>query len=338
MSDSNDLPDFARTCVNLATPRLGAEAIAATDEFFAPRDRLIADADPVFIPDKYDDHGKWMDGWESRRRRGPGHDHCIVRLGVKGVIRGVDIDTSHFTGNYPPGASLEGCLAGKRPLSEATWREIVPATALGPSAHHFIAVEDEGVFDHVRLNILPDGGVARLRVYGEPVASWADDGGDGVYELSALANGGRIVGYNDAHFGSVWTLITPGRGRDMGDGWETRRRREPGNDWLIVALGAPGLIERIEIDTCHFKGNFPEKAGLAGALVEAGDDRSTITSAMFWPTLLAPQVLKADHIHTFTLDKPVAASHVRLDIFPDGGVSRLRVFGRLYQRPQTLTV
>jgi allantoicase len=124
----------------------------------------------------------------------------------------------------------------------------------------------------------------------------------------------------------------------MGDGWETRRRREPGNDWLVLALGAPGLIERIEIDTCHFKGNFPEKAGLAGALVEGGDDRSTITGAIFWPTLLAPQKLKADHIHEFALEKPVAASHVRLDIFPDGGVSRLRVFGRLYQKPQTLTV
>ena len=338
MNDSNHLPDFARACVNLATPRLGAEAVSASDEFFAPRARLIADADAVFIPDKYDDHGKWMDGWESRRRRGPGHDHCIVRLGVKGRIRGVDIDTSYFTGNYPPGASIEACLAGKRPLSEATWRKIVPATALGPSAHHFVAVDDDGVFDHVRLNIFPDGGVARLRVYGEPVASWADDGGDGVYELSALANGGRIVGYNDAHYGSVWTLIAPGRGLDMGDGWETRRRREPGNDWLIVALGAPGLIERIEIDTCHFKGNFPERTGLAGALVDAGDDRSIITGAMFWPEILEPQKLQADHIHTFALKKPVPASHVRLDIYPDGGVSRLRVFGRLYQKPETLSV
>ncbi len=337
-SPINDSPDFASRFVNLATPRLGAEAVSASDEFFAPRSRLIDDKAAVFIPDKYDDHGKWMDGWESRRRRSPGHDHCIVRLGAKGRIRGVDIDTSHFTGNFPPGASIEACLAGQRPLDQATWREIVPATALGPSAHHFIAVDDDGVFDHVRLNIHPDGGVARLRVYGEPVASWSDDGGDGVYELSALANGGRIVGYNDAHFGSVWTLITPGRGLDMGDGWETRRRREPGNDWLVLALGAPGLIERIEIDTCHFKGNFPDRAGLAGALVEGANDQSIITAAMFWPALVEPQKLKADHIHKLTLKTPVAASHVRLDIFPDGGVSRLRVFGRLYEKPATLAV
>ncbi len=337
-SPDPDRPDFARRLVNLATPRLGAEAVSASDEFFAPRARLIADADPVFIPDKYDDHGKWMDGWETRRKRSPGHDHCIVRLGVKGRIRGVDIDTSHFTGNYPPGASIEASLAGKRPLDQATWREIVPATALGPSAHHYVGVSDDGVYDHVRLNIHPDGGVARLRVYGEPVASWADDGGDGVYELSALANGGRIVGYNDAHFGSVWTLITAGRGRDMGDGWETRRRREPGNDWLVLALGAAGLIEKIEIDTCHFKGNFPDRAGLAGALVEAASDAAIITDTMFWPMLLDAQKLKADHIHTFKLKSPVAASHVRLDIFPDGGVSRLRVFGRLYEKPVIMSV
>jgi allantoicase len=338
MNASNDLPDFARCCVNLATPRLGAEAVSASDEFFAPRARLIDDAAAVFIPDKYDDHGKWMDGWESRRKRSPGHDHCIVRLGVKGRIRGVDIDTSHFTGNYPPAASIEACLAGKRPLSQATWREIVPATTLGPSAHHFVAVGDDGVFDHVRLNIYPDGGVARLRVYGEPVAAWADDGGDGVYELSALANGGRIVGCNDAHYGSVWTLITPGRGRDMGDGWETRRRREPGNDWLVLALGAPGLIERIEIDTCHFKGNFPDRAAVAGALVAGGGDRSLITRAMLWPEVLGPRKLQADHLHTFAVRHPQPVSHVRLDIFPDGGVSRLRVFGRLCKAPETLSV
>jgi allantoicase len=257
---------------------------------------------------------------------------------VKGRIRGLDIDTSHFTGNYPPAASLEACLAGRTGLAEARWREIVPPTPLRPSAHHFLPIADEGVFDHVRLHILPDGGVARLRVYGEPVASWADDGGDGVYELSALANGGRIVGYNNAHYGTVWTLIAPGRGLDMGDGWETRRRREPGNDWLIVALGAPGLIERIEIDTCHFKGNFPDRAAVAGALVEGPSDASVITQAMFWPWVLEPQKLEADRIHAFKVKPGQPVSHVRLDIFPDGGVSRLRVFGRLYRKPETLSV
>jgi allantoicase len=330
------LPDFARRLVNLASPRLGAKAVFASDDFFAPKERLLQDAPPVFIADKYDDHGKWMDGWESRRRRDGGHDVCIVRLGLKGMIHGVDIDTSHFTGNYPPAASLEACLsdadlsngeAGRDPA----WREIVAPMSLGPSAHHYVPVPPSGPYNYLRLHIYPDGGVARLRVYGEPVASW-EGARDGVHELSALANGGRIVAYNDAHFGTPWTFLSEGRGRDMGDGWETRRRREPGNDWIIVRLGAAGLVERIVIDTCHFKGNYPDRASLQAGFVEAATDEAVITQSMFWPELLAPQKLSADAIHEFTGEAVAglgAVTHVKLNIFPDGGVSRLRIFGRL---------
>lgn len=332
MSAEQDLPDFARRFVNLASPRLGSKAIFATDEFFAPKERMLQDEPPVFIPDKYDDRGKWMDGWESRRRRDSGHDHCIVQLGVSGLIRGVDIDTSFFTGNYPPAASLDACLSEGELGPETPWSEIVPATPLGPSAHHLLPVSVPGPFNHLRLHILPDGGVARLRVYGEPVPAWhASDHGD-VHELSALRNGGRIIAYNDAHYGTVWTLLTEGRGHNMGDGWETRRRREPGNDWIIVRLGAPGRIERVEIDTCHFKGNYPDRASLQAALVGPAAERSVVTQAMFWNEVLPPRTLSADTVHVFKADTitdvgPV--DHVKLNIFPDGGVSRLRIFGRL---------
>ena len=255
-----------------------------------------------------------------------------MRLGVAGHISGVDIDTSHFTGNFPPAASIEACLSGSEPGDDAVWTEIVPAETLGADAHHFVAVSQPGPWNWLRLNIFPDGGVARLRVYGNPHCDFSAVSNSDVIELSALKNGGRVVGYNNAHYGEVWALLSEGRGVNMGDGWETRRRREPGNDWLIVALGAPGTVENIEVDTCHFKGNFPDRCSIQAALVEHGTDQSIITQSMFWLDLMGEQKLSADHIHTFDTSQlqdlgPI--SHIRLNIHPDGGVSRLRINGKL---------
>lgn len=325
-------PDFETHYLNLASPRLGAKALLASDEFFAPKERMLSDVPAIFLPEKYDDHGKWMDGWESRRRRGGGHDFCIVKLGARGRIRGVDIDTSHFTGNYPPAASLDACLSSSDAIDNMRWSEILPASSLGPSAHHHFDIASEAVWSHVRLNIYPDGGIARLRVYGEPLPAWDPADKTSVHELSSAANGGRIVGYNDAHYGSVWTLITAGRGINMGDGWETRRRREPGNDWIIVKLGAPGIVDEIEVDTCHYKGNYPDQCSLQAALVTSATDSSVITQSMFWDELMGRRKLEMDAIHRFSGNDVAAlgpVSHVKLNIYPDGGVSRLRIFGRL---------
>ena len=327
-----ELPDFAVNAINLASARLGATALFATDDFFADKSRMLQDAPAVFIPDKYDANGKWMDGWESKRRRQGGHDFCIVKLGARGIIQGVDIDTSHFTGNYPPAAAIEACVSTTAPDDKTVWTEILPAVSLGPSAHHFHAINSSESWTHLRLHIHPDGGVARLRVYGAPIPAWEDADPKAEQELSLAVNGGRIIAYNDAHYGSVWTMLLAGRGINMGDGWETRRRREPGNDWIIVKLGAPGLIERVEVDTCHYKGNYPDACSLQAALVTSATDKSIITEAMFWPQLMAPQKLQADHIHGFggdALAKLGPVSHVKLNIYPDGGISRLRIFGRL---------
>lgn len=328
MADAPSTPPFTHL-VNLASPRLGTQVIAVSDEFFGPGPRMLQDPPAVFIPDKYDDHGKWMDGWETRRRRNGGFDHAVVRLGVAGIIRGVDIDTSHFTGNFPPAASIEAAAGDSDP---GAWEEIVPPTPLGASAHHYIAVNDTRPWRWLRLNIFPDGGVARLRVYGDPVPSWEGGAEKGVHELSALKNGGRIVAYNNAHYGTTWTLLTEGRGLNMGDGWETRRRREPGNDWIIVALGARGIVEAVEIDTCHFKGNYPDRCSLQAADASLTADAGLVTQAMFWPTLMGERKLAADTIHDFDkadLEDLGPVTHVKLNIFPDGGVSRLRIFGRL---------
>lgn len=325
--------DFVTRYTDLAQPRLGAEVTFATDDFFADKSRLIDAADPVFIDDKYDDHGKWMDGWESRRKRGEGYDHCIVRLGLPGVIHGINIDTSHFTGNYPPAASIEACYAEGEVDKNSIWTEIVASVSLGPDSHHLVAVESEQTWSHLRLNIYPDGGVARLRVYGQINCNWDKRDPNEIVDLAALVNGGRGVTANNAHYGSPSNILAPGRGVNMGDGWETRRRREPGNDWAIIALGHPGLVSAIEVDTAHFKGNYPDSCTIQAAMVTGGTEQSLITQSMFWKTLLPEQKLSMDAIHRFEAEiqniGPI--SHVRLNIIPDGGISRLRLFGKIHR-------
>lgn len=311
--------------VNLASARLGAVAVRATDDFFADRARLLNDDEPVFIADRYDDNGKWMDGWESRRRRGPGHDHCIVRLARPGMIEAVEFDTRHFTGNYAPAASLEGLLAEHDEFGEEDWQTIIGTTALRGDDRRSVTVPPCGPYSHVRLNLYPDGGMARLRVFGRPLPV----AGSEIVDLAASLHGGVALACNDAHYGHMGNLLLPGRGRDMGDGWETRRRRQPGFDWVIIALGARGVVERIEIDTAHFKGNYPDRCSISAALLPAIDATTVAAASMGWPKLLDESPLGADAIHVFDQLHPLGPVNcLRLDIHPDGGVSRLRAFGR----------
>ena len=323
-----DKPDFTDRFINLAQPRLGAEVIESTDDFFAPKERLIKPEPPVFIADKYDDHGKWMDGWESRRKREAGHDHCIIRL-CAGTIHGVDIDTSHFTGNYPPEASLEACRLLRDPDADTQWTTLIPRTPLKGDAHHYIAVEDSRTWTHLRLHIYPDGGVARLRVYGVAHCDWAGEPADEWLDLAAMTRGGRAIACNNMHYGHMSNLIAPGHAANMGDGWETRRRREPGNDWVILKLGHPGHIHRIEVDTAFFKGNYPAHCALYGALLDGHADGEVAEDAGYWREILPRQALGPDQLQVFEsgIADAGVVSHVRFDIHPDGGVSRLRLLG-----------
>jgi len=323
------LPDFTQGALNLADPRLGAAIVASSDQFFAPAERMLSPEPARFYPDRYDDHGKWMDGWESRRKRGTGNDWCIVRLGVPGSIRGFDIDTSFFTGNYPPGAQVEGCfLPDADPDGSTQWTALTEPVSLGPDAHHLVPSNCDGVWTHLRLNIFPDGGVARLVVYGAPSTDLAN--GEQV-NLAARELGARVLAWNDSHYGDPNKILMPNKGVNMGDGWETRRRREPGNDWCILALAAPGVIDRIDVDTAFFKGNYPDKCSIQGAYMPPSTDDTLITQSMFWEELLAPQPLQADSLHTFGSDRvgQKTVTHIRLNIFPDGGISRLRLYGRV---------
>ena len=321
---------------NLADARLGAKVISVTDDWFAEANRLLNPEEPVWKEGVFDDNGKWMDGWESRRKRVEGYDHAIIRLGVPGVIKGVDIDTRYFTGNFPPSASIDACFCVEGdPTEDTSWEEVLPAVALQGDSHRLQEIEDDRAWTHLRFNIYPDGGVARLRVYGVPYRDWSQQPKEERVDLAAALNGGRALACSDEHFGRMSNILNPGRGVNMGDGWETARRRTPGNDWVIVALGHPGEISRVVVDTLHFKGNYPDSCSIQCAYVKGGTDDQIETQSLFWKDLLPAQKLEMHSEHSFAEEVNALGpiTHIRLNVFPDGGISRLRLFGLIEGEP-----
>lgn len=328
MDVTGDAREFERL-PDLALRSYGGAVIAANDESFAERENLIRPGPPAFSPHTFGAKGQVYDGWETRRRREPGHDWAIVRLGLPGVIRGVVVDTAHFTGNFPPYAWVDACAAGGHPsaaeLNEhAAWTTIVPESALRGDARHAFDVAAERRFTHVRLNIRPDGGVARLRVHGEPVPDPALIAGLTV-DLAALENGGAITACSDMFYSSPVNLIAPGLARNQAEGWETARRRDGGNDWVTVRLAGAGVVRLAELDTANLIHNAPSHARLTAvdARTAAVDDPSA------WFELLPRTRLQPDTRHRFRLAGDRPATHVRLDIYPDGGLARLRLLGEL---------
>ena len=316
---------------NLASPKIGTKIIEVSDDFFGEASRMLDDKEPVFIEDKYDEHGKWMDGWESKRRRDGGNDWAIIELGSPGIITEIDVDTSFFTGNFPPFASIEGLYSDQKPSKDSEWIEILPKTSLKGDCGNKFKIASKTKVNYIKLQIFPDGGVARLRLFGEVKLNWDNyDNKNDLIELSSLKLGGSIVAYNNAHYGDVSALLSDGRGKTMGDGWETRRRREPGNDWIIIKLATKGLIKKIEIDTAHFKGNYPDEASVQVSNFDENKGlEETINDSQNWKYILDKSKLQADNIHNYEVEDTSieGVTHVRLNIYPDGGVSRLRIFG-----------
>ncbi len=324
--------------MDLASLRLRAAVIAASDDFFAEKENLLKPAEAVFLPHEYTDRGKWMDGWESRRKRVEGFDWAIVRLGVPGVIRGVVVDTAFFRGNYPSHCSMEACAARTDArIEELTdpsleWIEILPRSPLNGDAKNPFFIEVPFAFSHVRLNIFPDGGVARLRVFGEAVPDWRRTGhARGEVDLAAAENGAHVLTCSDMFFGERRNLIMPDRALNMGDGWETRRSRGPHHDWTLVKLAARGTLSRLVIDTHHFKGNYPDtcRVLVCDATGEGGEAR--LDDAAAWREVLPRTKLQADTRHWFEdqLAPSGEVTHLKMEVHPDGGVSRLRAFGTL---------
>jgi allantoicase len=328
--------------VDLASERLGGAVLLANDEFFAPKEALIKPGAPEWREHEYTERGKWMDGWETRRRRDPGYDWCIIRLGLPGVVRGLVVDTAFFRGNFPESCSVEGCdvTGGPDPqqiADEADWFEILPQSPLEGNAENLFPVTSERRVTHLRLNIFPDGGVARLRVHGwsQPTFSkFALEGGE--VDLAALENGGWVPACSDMFYGHRQNLILPGRSRFMGDGWETRRRG-PGHHWSVVRLGAPGAIHRIELETDFFMGNAPVAVSLEGIHAPGAYMADLNAEGALWMPLLDQIRLQPHTRHRWEDEvRPIGPiTHARLNIFPDGGVARLRLWGTLASPPSS---
>jgi len=337
--------------IDLAAERLGGRVLAANDEFFAPKENLLKAAAPVWIADKYTDVGKWMDGWETRRRRTPGYASGLVKLGLPGIIHGLVVDTTFFKGNYPEHCEIEACaengdlnpnLIARDAASNlymgrsTTWCTLLPKSPLAGDTRNFFPVSHANRVTYLHFKIFPDGGLARLRVHGEVVPDWtALERTGGEIDLAGVEHGGWVIVSSDMFFGSRNNLILPGRSTGMHDGWETRRRRGPGHDWCIVRLGAAGCIRRVEVDTSFFKGNFPESCSLEVCNAPRDITDPSALAALPWREILAKSRLQADSPHVYGKELLDAGevTHARFHIYPDGGVARLRIFGKLARRP-----
>jgi allantoicase len=328
---------FSSEYIDLLSERVGGKALSCSDEWFAECASLVKPGRGVFKEGHFVSTGQWMDGWESRRsfdrarfrpEGGLDHDWCILRLGIRGVIRGVDIDTNHFKGNAPEFASVEAAFV-EGDLDENTqWHEVLPKSPTNAHSQNLFEINDERVWTHVRLKMYPDGGIARFRVYGEAHINKDNFIEGELIDLASVMNGGLGLDCSDRFFSSPSNLLMPGRGVNMGDGWETKRRRDENNDWSIVKLGLSGTIRKVIVDTAHFKGNFPDRFSLEAT----STDRDDITAEdISWQTVIAETALYADQEHIFI--DPIQVSvdekftHVRLNIYPDGGISRLRILG-----------
>ncbi|XP_058059884.1 probable inactive allantoicase [Anopheles bellator] len=373
-------PDFTELS-EVASIGSNGRVLFATDDWFAPAEWMLKDGEPVFLPDEYTAYGKWMDGWETRRKRLPGHDWCLIELGAPTRVAGLLIDTGFFTGNYAPRVSVQGGTLDEttRSMLETSitrrtegdgmmgsgasadelgmvnllgtdrWAVLLPRVELKPgyqaTRRHYFALPDEKrqlVVRHLRVNMFPDGGIARLRVFGSvqldrKLLRRSESSMAAKIDLIAMFNGGRCTEYSNAHYGHPRNLIKPSDGRNMGDGWETARRLDrpavlmvdengilqvPGCEWAIFALAAPGWIEEVHVDTKHFKGNYPDSVRLEYAVLDEPD---------CWIPLMEARKLSPDRMHVFRgaelLVQKRAAGTVRLTMAPDGGISRVRLMG-----------
>jgi allantoicase len=313
---------------DLASRWLGASVIAASDESFGEKENLLTPAPAAFEPGRYGNRGEIVDGWETRRRREGGHDWAIVRLGSAGIITSVDVDTSFFTGNHPQSVSVEarGCEGYPSPAELASpaaeWHTIVRQSPLTGDSHNVFEVTDQRRFTHVRLSAYPDGGIARLRVHGHVVP---DPRGleDLTLDLASQEYGGAVIASSDDFYTAACMLNRPGRARTMGEGWETRRRRDAGHDHVVIRLAFAGRVSRAIIDTAHFKYNASAAVALSGCAKDVAPEPDSPD----WLPLLDRVRLQPDTRHVYALERAGPVMFVRLDAFPDGGLSRVRLIG-----------
>jgi len=321
---------FTNGLIDLAQPRLGSKVIFKTDDFFASAHRIINPVPPIFKEGLFDKNGKWMDGWESRRKRTSGNDFLIIKLGKPGSINKVDIDTSHFNGNQPSMISLEGCNSKSKNVKHLKWKTLIGKKKTKANSHHVFNVFTKSIFTHIKLNIFPDGGVARLRLYGR-ISKKNNYFGNKTINLTSLLSGASVIACNNEHFGKAENILAPGKAKNMGDGWETRRRRDKGYDWLILNSINGKKINKIEISTHHFKGNFPSHCSLQATFIPNKRSSSSIVkNSNNWKFLLDKVTLSANKTHIFKNKLMInnKINFIKINIFPDGGISRFKIFGK----------
>ena len=321
---------FTNGLIDLAQPRLGSKIIFKTDDFFASSKRIIDPLPPVFKEGLFDKNGKWMDGWESRRKRTSGHDYLIIKLGKAGSIKKVNIDTSHFNGNQPSMVSLEGCYSKSNDIKNFKWKNLISKKKIKANSHHLFSSSSKAICTHVKLNIFPDGGIARLRLYGN-ISKKNDSLRNKKINLASLLDGATVIACNNEHFGKAENILAPGKAKNMGDGWETRRRRDKGFDWLILNSLKGEKIDKIEISTHHFKGNYPSHFSLQAAYIpNIRSSYAIVKNSNKWKFLLNKKNLSANKNHVFRnkLMKNNKINFIKINIFPDGGISRFKIFGK----------
>ena len=320
-----------KNTVNLAEPKFGSKIIYKTDQFFGAASRILNSQKPIFKEGIYDHHGKLMDGWETRRKRKVGHDYLIIKLGRPGKIFNVDIDTSFFSGNQPSQASLQACYSKNKLSKNTNWKTILNKKKLGPNNNHNFKIKNHSTFNFIKLNIFPDGGIARLKLNGKVDLEKINLKGKNV-NLSLISNGSTIVSCNNEHFGKAENVLSPGVGVNMGDGWETRRSRGKNFDWIIIKFGMPAILNKLEIDTHHFKGNYPETFTVQSALISnKAISKKIVKNSKKWKLLLGKNKLKPHKKHSFKSKtfKKNKVNYLKINIFPDGGISRVRAFGQV---------
>ena len=315
--------------IDLAQGRLGSKIVYKTDEFFAPAKRIINPWPPIYKEGVFDNHGKWMDGWETRRKRTKGYDYLILKLGKPGLIKKVDVDTSYFSGNHPEKISLQGCISKKNiPDKKTKWTTIIKKNSTKANSHHFFNIKNKNYFTHIKLNIFPDGGVARLRVYG--LMKIKNKFQKKIQNLTSVLTGAVPIACNNEHFGRAENILAPGIGKNMGDGWETRRSRGKNFDWIIVKCSSPGKLNKIQLDTHHFKGNYPDKFSVQAAYIpKTLSAKDIVKKSSKWSYILNKSKLYAHKKHNFQnkIMKNKKINYIKINIFPDGGISRIRAFG-----------
>ena len=315
--------------IDLAQSRLGTKIVYKTDEFFAPAKRIISPWPPVYKEGVFDKNGKWMDGWETRRKRVKGNDFLILKLGKPGQVKIIDVDTSFFSGNHPNKFSLQGCVSNNLiPNKSTKWINLVNKISAKANSHHFFKVKNKKYFTHIKLNIFPDGGVARLRIYGKMKIKIKKE--KKLQNLTSILNGSVPIACNNEHFGRSENILAPGIAKNMGDGWETRRSRGKSFDWIIVKCSCVGKIKKMQIDTHHFKGNYPDKCSIQAQYIDSKvSNKQIVLKSKHWPIMLKKTKLYGHRKHNFKNKrlKNKKINYLRINIFPDGGISRIRFFG-----------